>query len=412
MARILIPDMPGRARNAVVRSLGRQGDACEVAWTLSERYRRFGRPLMGRYVRRAHRIASAKDDPSGYARDVLALCRTRPFDLVMPLTIEGNGALIARAEELSGMTRALLPSAEAFAIGRDKLRTARHAESLGIACPRTFSVSDSADVRRIAREVDYPVVIKARGGSGVDDGLRYANGAEELLRGYDELLANRARSREGLLIQEFIPGYIHDACTLSTHGEVIQVLTQVRKLMYPIYGGVGAVNFTTHHPLLAQTARTLLESLEWTGPAQIEFKLDERDGRLKLIELNPKFWWTLDLSIKSGIDFPGMIRDLLLGRAVTKDRSYTAGIRYKFLCSPGAYAYVQLFRKFGWHGLRDPQRYVRTHYGFDLRDPLPDLRKCGLTLRTLVRGTLSESNANLPIEYVNRLDRRLAVQIT
>ena len=412
MARVLIPDMSGLARNAVVRSLGRRGDTCEVAWAFSERLRRFGAPLLGRYVRRAHTVASAEQDSAGYARDVLSLCRRRSFDVVMPLGIDSHAALIARAEELSRVTRALLPPAEAFAIGRDKLRTARHAESLGIACPKTFDASNEADVRQIGREVDFPVVIKARGGSGVEGGLRFASNTEELRRGYDDLLANRSRSREGLLIQEFIPGYIHDACAVSAGGEVLQVLTQVRKLMYPIAGGVGAVNFTTHHPRLARTARVLLESLEWAGPAQVEFKLDERDGRLKLIELNPKFWWTLDLAIKAGIDFPGMIRDVLLGRPVPRDRTYPAGVRYKFLCGRGVYAYVQLWRELGWRAVRDPQRYARTHYGFDWRDPAPDLVKCGSTLRALAAGGLAAPGPMLSIDYLNRLDRALPERFT
>ena len=49
---------------------------------------------------------------------------------------------------------------------------------------------------------------------------------------------------------------------------------------------------TTHEPELASTARNLLESLGWHGPAQVEFKFDPRDKRYKLIELNPKLWGT------------------------------------------------------------------------------------------------------------------------
>ena len=44
--------------------------------------------------------------------------------------------------------------------------------------------------------------------------------------------------------------------------------------MYPIYGGIGAVNITTHNPELDKLARKLLEALEWNGPAQNEFKFD------------------------------------------------------------------------------------------------------------------------------------------
>ena len=51
------------------------------------------------------------------------------------------------------------------------------------------------------------------------------------------------------MIQEFIPGYTHDACTLAINGNAKYILTQVRELTYPISGGPG-VNITTDIPKL------------------------------------------------------------------------------------------------------------------------------------------------------------------
>ena len=88
---------------------------------------------------------------------------------------------------------------------------------------------------------------------------------------------------------------MHDACLLLENGKTLATLTQIRHLMYPITGGVGAINYTTHNAELGAIAIQLMESLDWTGPAQVEFKYDERDKKYKLIEINPKLWGTLDL---------------------------------------------------------------------------------------------------------------------
>ncbi|MCL5019792.1 MAG: ATP-grasp domain-containing protein, partial [Patescibacteria group bacterium] len=58
---------------------------------------------------------------------------------------------------------------------------------------------------------------------------------------------------------------------------------------------------------LRQSAIRLVESLGWRGVCQVEFKVDERDGIPKLMEINPRFWGSTQLGISSGIDFPWML---------------------------------------------------------------------------------------------------------
>jgi predicted ATP-grasp superfamily ATP-dependent carboligase len=322
------------------------------------------------------------------------------IDVLLPLFFESNTALVPRQDRLAGMAAFLLPSPESFAIANDKLLTVRHCDGVGIPCPTTVAPEGDADLRAAAAEISYPAVVKARTGAGVDVNLRYANGPDELLRCCEELVAAGKR----VLIQEYVPGYVRDACAVASNGETYQVLTQVRKLMYPVYGGVGAVNVTTRDPELAELARTLLASLRWSGPAMIEFKRDPRDGRYKLIELNPKFWGTLDLSLKVGIDFPGLAVDLALGRTVERDRPYPEGVRYVFLFERGVLAYLQMLRERGLRGVRDPQPYRRTFCDLDPFDPLPDLARVWNTIGILLAGRSVRVNENLPRGLLNPLD--------
>jgi predicted ATP-grasp superfamily ATP-dependent carboligase len=57
----------------------------------------------------------------------------------------------------------------------------------------------------------------------------------------------------------------------------------------------------------------LLERLRWNGVAMVEFKRSDADGRLYLMEINPKFWGSLELALVSGVDFPGLVIEELGG---------------------------------------------------------------------------------------------------
>ena len=39
----------------------------------------------------------------------------------------------------------------------------------------------------------------------------------------------------------------------------------------------------------------------------VEFKLDARDGVAKLMEINGRFWGSLQLAVDAGVDFPAIL---------------------------------------------------------------------------------------------------------
>ena len=285
----------------------------------------------------------------------------------------------------------------------DKAAATQFVQELGIDAPRSVRDVGEDDLPEIANTLQFPVVVKATEASGVATGLRYANNLDELRSGYAAVTGSGRRPR-GVLAQEYIPGFIHDACAMAVKGESIQVLTQIRRLMYPIYGGVGAINVTTHDAELDGIARRVLEASEWTGPTQIEFKKDVRDNRYKFIEFNPKFWGTSELSMKAGIVFPALARDLILGRPVERNRPYPAGVRFNFWMPLGVLAYAQLFREFGFRAFRTIAPFEAQYHDLDWRDPLPWVGNALLTVYALLRGRLLDVNRNIPRELINGPD--------
>jgi hypothetical protein len=80
---------------------------------------------------------------------------------------------------------------------------------------------------------------------------------------------------------------------------------------------------------LAQS-RALLAALDWRGPAMVEFKRDERTGRHYLMEINGRFWGSLQLAIDSGVDFPALLVGLALGEPIGAVSSYRVGVRSRW----------------------------------------------------------------------------------
>ena len=64
------------------------------------------------------------------------------------------------------------------------------------------------------------------------------------------------------------------------------------------------INETTDEPELRNQAIRLLEALQWHRPAQVVFKVDPHYGSATLMEVNGRFWGTMDISIQAGVNFP------------------------------------------------------------------------------------------------------------
>ena len=382
MARILVPNGASKAVISSLRSLTRRGDRCDLA---SESTRRRG---VSMYVSEALWLPSASWGSERFVEALVDLLAARPYDVIIPFTTDAVYALAQHAADLPADGPGfVVPPLESFLAVHDKAQLAGRCARLGIGVPRSFVV-DEGNLADVASEVRYPVVVKARRSVGGGHGVRFAGSRSALLRVYREIAALRSRNVvedfERPLVQEYVPGPVLDVKALALEGKVVNAMTTERTLMYPISGGLTAIAVTTRDHRLMELGRAILEELAWHGPADIEFKHDPADGRYKLIEINPRFWGSIDLSIRVGMDFPGMVRDYVLGEPVRPVPSYPAGVRYRYVLPRGVLATLQLVRELGLRAARDPHPYERTLYDVDLADWRFELRRVAETARALL----------------------------
>jgi protein-tyrosine-phosphatase len=97
----------------------------------------------------------------------------------------------------------------------------------------------------------------------------------------------------------------------------------------PYTGGVSVVaEAESVDPRLGKMALDLLRALQWDGVAMVEFRFDSDTGRAALLEVNGRYWGSLPLSFRAGLDFPALRRAALLGEA-RQVEPYRVGVRIR-----------------------------------------------------------------------------------
>lgn len=332
--RVLIATCRGaddRKTLAAVRALGRSG--AEV-WVAADHAQ--GGVIHSRHCRGTLSTPSPATEPERFVDFLVDHVRRDGFDALLPLDDYTTFALAAGQLLLRPHVGLAVPPLDALRRAHDKWLAHELAVELGLETPATHAPDSFEAARALARELSYPAVLKLRRGSG-GVGLRIVNDAAELLESYrrSPQAPDAVFSAGPPLVQEFVPGDVHDVCALFRHGEPRVLLTQRRVLMHPADGGVGIYNETTDEPDLRARAERFLAALDWHGPAQLEFKLDARDGAPRLIDVNTRFWGTLDLSIQAGANFPLLACHLATRGDVEPLRAYRVGLRYRWSLSYG-----------------------------------------------------------------------------
>jgi predicted ATP-grasp superfamily ATP-dependent carboligase len=97
------------------------------------------------------------------------------------------------------------------------------------------------------------------------------------------------------------------------------------------YGGMSTLRRTVKNEEITDIAFKLLKGLKWSGVAMVEFRIDPIDGIPKLIEINPRLWGSLQLSILSGVDFPYLLYQLTMQDHPTSTMNYQKDIECRWL---------------------------------------------------------------------------------
>jgi predicted ATP-grasp superfamily ATP-dependent carboligase len=225
----------------------------------------------------------------------------------------------------------LAPAPPQYEFAVDKYAVIRLAEGLGIDTPRTQRIVSPRQLGDLDPSWIYPLVLKPVRSRSLVDG-RWISPPVAIVRSARELAEHAARidAATPMLLQEYVPGGGEAWFGACRAGRPIVEFAHRRLREKPPTGGESVLREAISlSPDLSESARMLVAALGWTGVLMVEFRRAP-NGRLALMEINPRLWGSVQLAIDAGIDFPKIALDLYLGNAIEVGTA-RLGIRSRWL---------------------------------------------------------------------------------
>ncbi|HEY3417519.1 MAG TPA: ATP-grasp domain-containing protein [Armatimonadota bacterium] len=258
--------------------------------------------------------------------EFLAFLRDAHYDVLLPIGAKSVLLAAAHLPEISQHCAVPLPSPAAIETCMDKLRVYQLALQQGVLAPRTWHITSSDDLEVVRQEAAFPVVLKGR--YEVDPRpCHYVTAPEELSPAFTAWCAQGGEGAE-TLAQEYIQGEGCGFFGLYQHGELRRCFMHRRLREVPATGGASCCAESIFAQDLLDAGEALMAPLQWHGVVMVEFKRQRDTGTLYLMEINAKFWGSLDLAIAAGVNFPALAAQVALGEDVPRSCAYAVGLRY------------------------------------------------------------------------------------
>ena len=290
---ILVMSCHWQAALACLQSFGRRGHAVTlVAWDKG------GARVHGRSDHVTEIVYHAPSErPEDDVPWLLELIAVRGIDLVVPIS-DHDASVVALAAEAaapgSRQAAALFtPPPESLVLARDRTATVALCERLGIATPRSQAV-EVGQLRDVVSDWGFPLFLKAEGVAGL--------GVHEIrdMAGFERFLATGPTGT--LQVQEAIYGEFVDVTGVCRDGTVLESFCFRTDYEFS-FSGTPPYALRDENPVVAEYLVRIAQALNWTGGIDLDC-LERSDGRLVVLEINPRLSGTINFALACGKDMP------------------------------------------------------------------------------------------------------------
>jgi len=281
----------------------------------------FAQSFFSRSVSKRFLYPKPGSNPKGFVDQVFRIDQERRYDAIVLISYD---ACVSFVEFAPNYTKTMLPDKETMRIAANKDLTRLMASKLNVPIPTTETVNSASDVFSAAEKLGYPFILKDVLGSGNN----------ELIRKPEDISSSGTRlleeSKAGLIAQEFVFGEGFGFFALMNHGSCRAYFMHRRIRESTPYGGPSTCAESWFDEELLSSGLRMLEGLKWHGVAMAEFRRDRKSDVYKLLEINPKFWGSLDLSIASGVNFPQLLVDCITKGDCKESFNYVRGTKFQW----------------------------------------------------------------------------------
>ena len=323
--KVLVTGAHTPAALAVTRSLGKNGIEVACAGPADNCLSFYSRHCKEKLV-----YPSPMDYPFNFVEFLSERVKCGEYYILVPVTDADMYLITKYAAEFLPYVKVAMNDHSTFLKVLDKSETIKIASGIKVPVPRTVMIDSPDKIREVADSLQYPAVIKPRQSVMlVQDKLRsgttaYAFSPEELITRFREMHRNTPFP----LVQELVTGDEKGIFVLVNRGKVKAVFAHRRLRSINPRGGASSLAESEEVDAeMRGYALGLLREINWEGVAMVEFKVDSRDNVPRLMEINGRFWGSLQLAVNAGVDFPYLLYRTLNGEFVEEVRHYRKGIR-------------------------------------------------------------------------------------
>jgi len=341
----IVLDGEQRSALAVTRALGRRGVKVTVGAGKSPSL-----SSCSRYCTNSFTYPSPYNDPVGFIQALVNFTNNSCDSILFPMTDLTLTEILLNRNIFSENLLIPFVDYDRYIQVTDKINLFRLAMDMNLSIPVTFISTDFESHESIIDKVikyGFPMVVKPsfskiRTEKGwIGAGVHYAKNEKDLR----EILSLDIIKCFPFLIQERIEGPGVGVFLLMENGEVVAKFAHKRIREKPPSGGVSVLCESIEPPPEAlETAVMLLTKLHWTGVAMVEFKIDRKQNIAKLIEVNARFWGSLQLAITSGVDFPFLLFQMASGEKIVEQDGYKIGLKSRWELGDLDHLLIRLFK--------------------------------------------------------------------
>jgi predicted ATP-grasp superfamily ATP-dependent carboligase len=238
-------------------------------------------------------------------------------------------------ERLERQVGIALAKEPALSIAINKEQTLEIARQLGLHIPRGVAVSSVQEVPAALKEIGLPAVVKpSESWLWSDEQEAGARIASRLVTTADEAqkaVKDLTRLGGTVLFQQFLTGRREAISLMYANGEFYGRFAQWAKRTEPPLGGTSVLRQSIAIPPdSGEDAERLVREIDLEGYSEVEFRRD-RAGIPYLMEINPRLSASVEIAVRSGVDFPHQLYQWASGGAIDKVHSYRTGNWMRYL---------------------------------------------------------------------------------
>lgn len=231
------------------------------------------------------------DQPEQVAQQLRVVAREHPGAVVVPCDCPAIRLLQVLGARVPLRTTPMPDRATLDALD-DKARFHQLCLAHGLPVPATVAVSGKHDLHygELVAALGLPFMVKPANASG-SLGVVVVHDREAL----ESAVVRNATYPDGPLVaQRYVDGFDIDVDLFAVDGQLRAVTTHVVR---------GCWMQFVRHPALEALARKLCEATAYSGPMNLDARVDARTGEILLIESNPRFWASLASPLACGLNF-------------------------------------------------------------------------------------------------------------